>query len=938
MEKMTYMGNQKKIEGFLLVMYTIYTGGIIISAARPSLENWTDMSLLAALLSSWILYICKFKDFRFRATYTSVMMQISLILYCIYEMELRHALPVFIVFVVMVGLYGIAENIFLTLITTLIIFFYHIFVVQTIPLETARDAVALFQRLSNVLFVEFLVYVWTKRNYEGSKQLLNVIEELEKAENSKDDFVANVSHEIRTPINTICGMSEVILNEELPFPVKEKVQDIQRAGRNLMGIVSDILDFSELQSGAIEIEEEAYNISSTINDVIHMAMAYKNDKKIELIIDCDPNIPRELLGDEKKLRRIILKLMNNAIKFTETGCVTLSIGYRKEKYGINLSVTIKDTGIGIREENLEKLFTTFNQVDASRKRQEGGLGLGLSISHALIQKMGGTITVKSKWGKGTTVRVVVPQKVLDERPFISLENKSDISAATYIDMEQFEMAEIRDEYSNMILNMAGKLKGKCQVCRNLQELQRRKEKEHFSHIFTSIVEYRENPAFFDELAKETNVIVVLEQKDEQEITNPLLQKIYKPFYILTIVSVLNGEGNDRNQLSLCSQAKIETKNVHVLVVDDNSMNLRVVEEMLSTYKIKVTKAVSGKEALEKINSMDYDFVFMDHMMPEMDGVECFHKIRQKSGIYYRNVPIIALTANAVAGTRELLLKEGFNDFLEKPIERSVLERVLKRNLSPDKIIEKIISQETAKEAEMRITESSLEKQDTSRGWMEILSSIGLDIKQGLLYCNGEESYYKILQGYMEEGEKLEKQLKDFYETQDWKNYTILVHGIKSAMRSIGAAALSELAKNLEMAGKKDDISYILKHHEEMMEVYKEMFEKLKNSGIFEESPKIEVKQEVIKQEEKVKKDLKEKQEELWELDDEDFDSILEKLEESIYELNSKHMMEITEELKVCSYQGKALREIMVMAQRKIEMSDYISAVDMIANWKEKNRR
>lgn len=279
MKKMTYMGNQKEIEGFLLVMYSIYTAGIIISAARPSLENWIDMSLIAALVSSWLLYICKFKNYRFRATYTSIMMQFSLILYTFFEWELRHALPVFIVFVVMVGLYGIAENIFLTLITTFIIFSYHIFVIKAIPLETARDAVALFQRLSNVMFVEFLVYVWTKRNYEGNRQLLDVIEELEKAENSKDDFVANVSHEIRTPINTICGMSEVILSEELPIPVKEKVQDIQRAGRNLMGVVSDILDFSELQSGEIEIEEEAYSISSTINDVINMAMAYKNDKK-----------------------------------------------------------------------------------------------------------------------------------------------------------------------------------------------------------------------------------------------------------------------------------------------------------------------------------------------------------------------------------------------------------------------------------------------------------------------------------------------------------------------------------------------------------------------------------------------------------------------------------------------------------------------------------
>ena len=278
MEKITYWGSPTKMEIFLLVMYTIYTVGIIISGARPSLENWTDFLLIAVLVSSWFLRICKYKNYRFRATYTTVMMQISLILYTFHEQELRHALPVFIVFVVMAGLYGIAENIYITLITTMIVFGYHILVIHTIPLETVRDVVSLIQRLTNVLFVEFLVFVWTKRNFEDNNKLMGMIEELEKVESSKDDFVANVSHEIRTPINTICGMSEIILNEELPLNVQEKVMDIQRAGRSLMGVVSDILDFSELQSEEIQMEEESYHLSSTINDVVNMALAYKNDR------------------------------------------------------------------------------------------------------------------------------------------------------------------------------------------------------------------------------------------------------------------------------------------------------------------------------------------------------------------------------------------------------------------------------------------------------------------------------------------------------------------------------------------------------------------------------------------------------------------------------------------------------------------------------------
>ena len=919
MEKITYEGNQNRIEGFLLIMYTIYTAGIIISAGRASLENWTDISLLAALLSSWLLYLCKYKDYRFRATYTSVMMQISLILYTFYERDLRYALPVYIVFVVMVGLYGIAQNIFLTVLTTAIVFFYHIFVIQTIPLQNLRDVVSLIQRLSNVLFVEFLVFVWTKRNYEGSKKLLKVIEELEKVESSKDDFVANVSHEIRTPINTICGMSEMVLREELSGTVREKVRDIQRAGRNLMGGVSDILDYSELQSEEIELEEEVYNISSTIVDVIDMAMAYKGDKKIEIIVNCDPTLPCELMGDEKKLRRVILKLINNAIKFTESGCVTLSIGYRKESYGINLFVAIKDSGIGIREENLEKLFTSFNQVDASRKRQEGGLGLGLAISQALIQKMGGTITVKSKLKKGTTVKFVIPQKVMDETPIAFLHQKENIDVAVYLDMEQFEIEQIRDEYSEMIWNMVEKLKGRCHVCRSLAELLRRNEKAPFSHIFISTLEYNADRDIFDALAEKIKVIVVLEQKEERKVTNPNIFKIYKPFYIMPIVSVLNGnEGASR--VNYGNEISMKTRNTRVLVVDDNSMNIRVVEEMLSVYKIEVDKAYSGQEALEKITSMNYDFVFMDHMMPEMDGVECLHRIRQKNGNYYHKVPIIALTANAVAGTRERLLQEGFNDFLEKPIERSVLERVLRRTLPIDKIIE------VDSNAEVTVEKAAVKK---AGDWLEVLEQLGLDIEHAFLYCGGKESYYKILQGYSLEGEKIEKQLKELYEHQDWKNYTIVVHGLKSAMGSIGAKKVSEQAKQLEMAGKKGDISYILTHHEGLLQEYTQLFAKLRENGIFKEA---------TVEKEKVEKAVKTSEEELWELDDEDFAKIFKMMEDAVYDLNNSLLMETTEDLKMCSYKGKPLKDIMIEAQRKIEMSDCFSALDMISNWKDKNQR
>lgn len=930
MENLTYKGNQKRIEVFLLVMYSIYTVGIIVSAARPTLENWTDFTLIGILTSCWILYICKYKDYKFRATYTSFMMQISLILYTFHEQELRMALPVYIVFVVMVGLYGIAENIIMTVITTGIIFGYHIFVIRTIPLTDLRGIVSFFQRISNVLFVEYLVYVWTKKNYEGSRQLLDVIEELEKVESAKDDFVANVSHEIRTPINTICGMSEVLLSKELSEDVREKVVAMQNAGRNLMGVVSDILDFSELQSGEIELEEEAYNISSTINDIINMAVAYKKEKEIELIVDCDPNIPCGLLGDEKKLRRIILKLLSNAIKFTESGCVALQIGFRKETYGVNLVITIRDTGIGIREESLENLFTSFHQVDGSRNRQEDGLGLGLAITQALVQKMGGAITVKSKWGKGTMVRVAVPQKVLDEKPIVTLQNKVTVNVATYIDMEQFEMPEIRDEYASMILNMAQKLRGRCQVCRSFAELQRRYEKEQFSHIFISNVEYKENSAYFDELVKKTRLIVVLDQKNEKEVPNSQIAKIYKPFYILTIASILNSEKKESVPVVKQKRVKLDTKDAHVLVVDDNLMNIRVVEEMLSAYNIKVTKADSGEEALEKIVTKKFDFVFMDYMMPEMDGVETLHRIRQKNGEYYQSVPIIALTANTVAGTREQLLREGFDDFMEKPMERSVLERVLRRNLPAEKIMEQVIEEEEkAKQAVI----PKLEIETGGEDWEKVLGDNGLDVKKAIRYCNGKEAYLKILRGYCKEVETILKQLETQYRESDWKNYTISVHGLKSSMYSVGATTVSDMAKKLELAGKNSDITYIMTYHTELIMECRKLFAEIKKCKTIYREEENRGRVAEVKIKEKPQKALLTR-EELKEIQEEELLHVLEAVESAMYNLDEDKMKALLGKLRYCSYQGRVMEEIISNALHKIEMSDYMTAVEMLIRWKE----
>lgn len=921
MDKVTYnANNQRKIERFLLIIYTMYSVGMLLFFANHEKAGLINFLLLFLVMTDWLIHLAGVNTYSFRVKISSVLMQISVVIYAVNTESLAQVYAVFATFIILLGLYGIQEIIFITTVSFILILGYHTFSLFAFASESANDVMSILLQSGNVILLEYIMYIWTKRNNDGSNRLVAAVEELEMAEESKNDFLANVSHEIRTPINTICGMSELVLSEELPEDVTEKIKDIERSGHDLMMVVSDILDFSELQSGKIELEEEAYNIASTINDVINVAMSRKKDKKIELIVDCDANMPSGLLGDEKKLRRVIMNLVDNAIKFTEEGCVSLEIGYRKETYGINLAVTVKDTGIGMNEQSLEKMFVSFNQADAKRNRHEGGVGLGLAISHALVQKMGGAITVKSKPGKGSAIKFVVPQKVLDETPIASIQNKENINVATYIDMEQFDMMAIRDEYTDNIIHMVEQLKAKCQICRNLQELQRREEKEKFSHVFISVVEYKEGKEYFDELANETNVIVLLDDYDEKYVTNPQLLKVYKPFYILTILSVINNlesSGKDRRRKM---GEKFMVKNARVLVVDDNHTNIRVIEGLLNWYGIEVTTAESGKEALEKIMTADYDFVFMDHMMPEMDGVETLHQIRAKVGTYFQNVPIVVLTANAVAGTRETLLSEGFDDFLEKPVERSVLERVLKRNLPAEKIVY-VKEQESTTHAE-NLEKDGKENEDVEKALMDL----GFDVVKGILYCNGKEQYIRVLTEYCKDYKKSGLKVVRLYEQKDWNSYVIEVHGIKSAMYSIGALKTSELAKQLELAGREGNWEFIEKNHGPFVEKYEDVLEKLCRLLLSDE----EMQTEQEKESEAVA-DITV----MPDLTDDEFKVKLEEMENAVYALDGQRLTEVIETLQEYQYHGTSLRGRLADAYRKVEMCDYMAAVEMVSRIRKK---
>ena len=898
--------DKRGTEKIIIFSYSAYTLALTVAATILNWPAWIVPVIITEMLISWIVYTREIKNYRFRAFLLGGFVMSTFGLYACMSDSFSSILITLAAVIILLGFFGIPEIIFVEMVfSTLILVYHFVFRDNTIPFETGMDKYRLFVQVASVTVVEIATYYIVKRHGEMSQEMQEIIEELKSAERSKSDFMANISHEIRTPVNTVCGMSEMILREEISDTVREDTFNIQTAGRNLLSIISDVLDFSELEYGKMELVEEPYNLTSTINDVINMAIAQKGSKKLELIVDCDAKIPYTLQGDEQKLRRVILSFVNNAIKFTEAGCITIIISARQEEYGINLSVKVRDTGIGIAEENLEKLFSSFNQVDTKRNRQEGGIGIGLAISKRIVSKMGGFISVKSQLGKGSEFQFVVPQKVVDDRPMVAVRNAETINIISYINTEKYDLAEIRDDYMNNIRHMVESLEVRYHQCRNLGEFKRRMEKEIYTHAFITTEEYMEDKEYFDEISHQL-VVILLQNRENSVPAGGNIKSLYKPFYVLSIATVLNGEYSmQRLDGSHYQEKKFIAPEANVLVVDDNLMNLKVVEGLLRPYKIKVFVATSGKECLSKLDSMRYDIIFMDHMMPEMDGVETAHKIRAKAGMYFQNVPIIALTANAIGGAREMFLEEGFQEYVAKPIEMSHLERVLRKYIPEEKII--------------RMDDASAPYEEPVET-MAAEDSFRINRRRGIQYCGGNEADYKeILQVYLTTGLQKIREIREKYKEEDWKNYTILVHALKSTSIGIGATELGEMAKELENAGKEGNISYIQAHHREVMHEYEEVLLEIGGETIrdkFEKGPvkiqEVEAEAEPIVREEISEEQLKFHIKALIELMD-TFEK--DEVENKINELS-----------KYC-YKGTNLDDMLKPISEKVSLFDFLTAAE-----------
>jgi len=460
---------------------------------------------------------------------------------------------------------------------------------------------------------------------------------------------------------------------------------------------------------------------------------------------------------------------------------------------------------------------------------------------------------------------------------------------------------------NNIRHMVESLEVRYHQCRNLGEFKRRMEKEIFTHAFISVAEYMEDKEYFDEISHQM-VVILLQDRETGMMVGGNIKCIYKPFYVLSIANVLNGDYSlQRLDGSHLQEKKFIAPEAQVLVVDDNLMNLKVVEGLLRPYKIKVFVATSGKECLKKLDNMRYDIIFMDHMMPEMDGVETAHKIRAKSGIYFQNVPIVALTANAIGGAREMFLEEGFQEYVAKPIELSHLEKVLRKYIPEEKIIQ-LDDVSAPQEEEVTIVEQEAESR--------------INRRRGIQYCGGNEADYKeILQVYLDTGLQKVREIREKYKEEDWKNYSILVHALKSTSIGIGATELGEMAKELELAAKEGNISYVQAHHREVMHEYEEVLMEIGGETIrdrFEKGP--------IKAEEMKKETAPVVREEIGE---EQLRFHLQTLTELLDTFEKHEVENKIKELSAYRYGERNLEDMLKIVSEKVKQFDFLTAAEEV---------
>ena len=521
-------------------------------------------------------------------------------------------------------------------------------------------------------------------------------EEAENANSAKTRFLANISHEIRTPINTIMGMNEMLMREDAAnvpkgyfLSVMNYSLDIRNASESLLSLINELLDMSKIESGKMHLVEQDYDSQEMIRSIVSMIRMRSTEKGLSFDVVVDEMLPVRMYGDSGKIKQVVINLLSNALKYTKMGGFCLNVSMEERVNNVaTLRFSVKDTGMGIKEEDMDKLFTAYERLDEEKNSAIQGTGLGLDISRRFSELMGGKLWCESVYGEGSEFILVVEQKIIDPKPL------------------------------------------------------------------GAFVEH------------------------DEKVKGP-----YKPKFV--------------------------APDADILVVDDNPMNLNVIKGLLKATKVFVTTSESGEDAIDKIKDNHYDVVFLDHMMPGMDGVETLKVIRAS----HPDLPVYALTANTASG-EDFYKSKGFNGYLSKPVESESLETTIMKHL-PENKMEKATDEDAVEE---------LTEMPENMLWIYDVEE--LTVSEGLTNSGGIENYLFSLELFVDTIEENSKVLKDAIESENIRLFTIKVHALKSSARIIGAMELSGYAAELEAAGNKNDIAFIMNNTEKFLSDYESFKDKL----------------------------------------------------------------------------------------------------------------
>jgi len=642
-----------------------------------------------------------------------------------------------------------------------------------------------------------LIYIFGKSYVRTLSEMAKARSEASEAATAKSNFLANMSHEIRTPMNAITGMSEFLLRGELPDESRRYARDIKHAAANLLSIINDLLDFSKVEAGKLELISAKYFLSSLVNDAVTIIKMRLVDTPIRFYTNIDGNLPNSLIGDEVRVRQILINLLSNAVKYTERGNIGFYITQEKRAEDtIWLKITVSDTGYGIKSENMEKLFDDFVRLDTKKNRSLEGTGLGLAIVKRLCAAMGGDITVTSEYGKGSSFTVLIPQGIGSLEPF---------AAVSEPEKKKVLVFERHATYAQSICWSLSNMGVPHFLASDYDAFAEALFGEQWYFVFSGYGLYDKvklamnRPGEDFPGGEKPSVLFMLEWGLEAYDSNAHFVPI--PVQSLSIANVLNGHAVQRDYREISGVIQYVFPKARVLVVDDISTNLRVTQGFLAPYKAAVDICTSGLEAIEMVKRHDYDIVFMDHMMPEMDGIEATAIIRawekernEKDGKEYDPIPIVALTANAVSGMREMFVEKDFSDFLTKPLDVSKLDEILERWIPKSK-------RERNKDA------GSAAAPELSPG--ESFPVIpGIDIAKSVSKLGVKrEGYLKLLSMLHKEVEvRLPELVMPKPETLPM--FVNHVHALKGTCASMGALEISERAAELEVAGKAEDFAFI----------------------------------------------------------------------------------------------------------------------------------